>query len=95
VFYIPECGEAYEEIKTKIEDNGGLVVDQHECFTYQIKPGEVKLKAKDFYQGTIYHSKWIDEAIGALADTPNVIGGVKVLSIKDDNFLMESFNNSK
>jgi hypothetical protein len=49
VFYIPECGEAFDLLKQKIEDNGGLVVEQHECFTYQIKPGDVKLKAKDFY----------------------------------------------
>ena len=27
VFYIPECGEAYEMLKSKIEENGGLVVE--------------------------------------------------------------------
>ena len=92
MFYIPECGEAYELLKAKIEENGGLVVEQHECFTYQIKPGEVKLKAKDFYEGTIYHSKWIDEAVDQCESKPTVIGGNKVMAIKDDNFLMECPN---
>ena len=33
-----------------IEEHGGMVVDQHECFTYQIKPNDAKLlKVKDFY----------------------------------------------
>jgi hypothetical protein len=38
MFYVPECGSEYDELKKCIEDNGGLVVEQHECYTYQIKP---------------------------------------------------------
>ena len=63
VFYIPECGEHYDNLKTLIEDHGGMVVDQHECFTYQIRPDQAKLKMKDFYQGQIYLSSWITSAI--------------------------------
>ena len=89
MFYIPECGEAYEDLKRKIEENGGLVVDQHECFTYQVKPDKVLLKAKDFYEGPIYHSRWIDDAIELKKNNPMEIGGNRVMVIKDDNLLME------
>jgi hypothetical protein len=34
VFFVPECGEIYESLKTTIEEHGGILVDQHECFTY-------------------------------------------------------------
>lgn len=51
VFYIPECGEHYDNLKKLIEDHGGMVVDQHECYTFQIKPESAKLKMKDFYFG--------------------------------------------
>lgn len=27
MFYVPECGEEYEDIKRTIEENGGLVVE--------------------------------------------------------------------
>ena len=49
MFYIPKCGEAYDELKDLIEEHGGMVVDKHECFTYQIKPEQAKLKMNDFY----------------------------------------------
>ena len=42
MFYVPEInGERAEDltgVRQLIEEHGGLVVDQHECFTYQIKP---------------------------------------------------------
>jgi len=53
VFFIPEC-EQLPSLRLKIEENGGLVVDQHECFTYQIKPENAMLKARDFYRGILY-----------------------------------------
>ena len=49
MFYIPECGEHYFNLKKLIEDHGGMVVEQHECYTFQIKPESAKLKMKDFY----------------------------------------------
>jgi len=51
MFYIPECGEHYFNLKKLIEDHGGMVVEQHECYTFQIKPESAKLKMKDFYFG--------------------------------------------
>jgi len=74
MFYIPKCGEAYEDTKKKIEENGGIVVDRHECFVYQIKPNKVNLKFSDFYEGPVYHSFWIDDAIKLTKDNPIVIG---------------------
>ena len=51
-------------MKVIIEDNGGLVVEQHECYTYQIKPESAKmLKQRDFYLGDIYLSSWITDSI--------------------------------
>jgi len=42
MFYVPDInGERAEDltdVRRLIEEHGGLVVDQHECFTYQIKP---------------------------------------------------------
>jgi hypothetical protein len=49
VFYIPECGDLFDKLKNTIEEHGGMVVDQHECFTFQIRPDTAKLKMKDFY----------------------------------------------
>lgn len=42
MFYVPECGDDYFELKNLIHSHGGLVVDQHECYTYQIKPEQAK-----------------------------------------------------
>jgi|TARA_B110001450_G_C17449780_1_gene411517 hypothetical protein len=89
VFYIPECGKVYDELKDLIEANGGMVVDQHECFTYQIKPENAKLKMKDFYQGSIYICNWIRDAITNNQASPMTIGGTKMIEKKDDNFLSE------
>lgn len=42
MFYVPDInGERAEDltdVRRLVEEHGGLVVDQHECFTYQIKP---------------------------------------------------------
>lgn len=54
MFFIPECGEIFDQTKKLIEENGGMVVDQHESCTYQIKPQEAKLKMRDFYLGSVY-----------------------------------------
>ncbi len=54
---------AFEEYASLIRRNGGLVVDQHECFSYQIKPESVKTNFSDFYKGNIYSSKWIHDSI--------------------------------
>ena len=54
VFFIPECGEVLSDVRNRIESHGGMLVDQHECFTYQIKPSDAKLKMRDFYAGIIY-----------------------------------------
>lgn len=75
MFYVPEhrpeSGEDYEELKSIIQANGGLVVDQYECYTYQIKPENAKkLKNRDFYQGPIYISTWITETVSSNENTP-------------------------
>jgi hypothetical protein len=79
VFFIPECCEIFDKIKAEIEEHGGMVVDQHECFTYQIKPHKAKLKMKDFYAGAIYQSTWIQKAIERSLNNSNDIGGMKML----------------
>ena len=61
-FYVPQCS-GYQEIADKVIRNGGLVTDQHECFTYQIKPDQVKTGFQEFYLGKIYSSKWRVESI--------------------------------
>jgi len=38
-------------------------VDQHECFTYQIKPEIVRTGFSDYFVGKIYSSKWITDSI--------------------------------
>ena len=88
MFYIPECGEQFDKLKAVIEDHGGMVVDQHECFTYQIRPDAAKLKMKDFYQGKIYQSTWITKAIEKNRDKPMEIGGNKMIAVKDDSFII-------
>lgn len=61
-FYIPRCS-AYDDLNEKIRKNGGLVVDQHECFTYQIKPDGVKIGFSDYFHGRIFSSRWLDDSI--------------------------------
>ena len=39
------------------------MLDQHECFTFQIKPDVVKTGLADYYLGKIYSAKWINESI--------------------------------
>ena len=81
MFYVPRCGQLYEDIKEKIEENGGLVVDFHEVYTYQIRPTTGFFKASDFYQGSIYNTKWLDDAINANSESPMEIGGQKVIEL--------------
>ena len=69
--------------------HGGMVVEQHECFTYQIKPEHAQLKMKDFYQGPIYICTWIKDSITKNKVNPMEIGGTKMIAKKDDNFLSE------
>lgn len=39
------------------------MVEQHECFTYQIKPDNAKTSFSEYYLGKIYSSKWITDSI--------------------------------
>ncbi|CDW79166.1 UNKNOWN [Stylonychia lemnae] len=61
-FYIPQCSQ-FDELKDLIEKHGGRVVEQNECFTYQIKPDQIKTGFENFYKGKIYSSKWIMTSI--------------------------------
>jgi hypothetical protein len=92
VFYIPECGQIYEELKNLIEIHGGMVIEQHECFSFQIKPENAKLKSKDFYQGSIYICSWIRDSINCHNSNPMETGGTKMMAKKEDNFLSECNN---
>lgn len=87
MFFIPECGCEYVDLKKIIIQNGGIVVEQHECFTYQIKPQNAKLKSKDFYEGQIYHSDWITSMVTQNAASPQKICGNLMNDKKDDFFL--------
>lgn len=37
MFYVPACPE-FNKQKEVIESHGGIVVEGHDCSTYQIKP---------------------------------------------------------
>lgn len=67
-----------------------MVVDQHECYTYQIKPQEAKLKMRDFYWGNVYQDSWIKKAISNANGNLNEFGGNQMLQYKDDHFLIEN-----
>jgi hypothetical protein len=54
---------AYKELYDRITKNGGRVVDQHECFTYQIKPDVIKTGFGDFYLGKIFSARWLSECL--------------------------------
>jgi hypothetical protein len=90
VFFIPECGDVLTDTKAKIESHGGILVDQHECFTYQIKPSDAKLKMRDFYSGTIYQSSWLDQAIENQKGDLTNIGGNQMIQLKDDHKLIDN-----
>lgn len=71
MFYVPECGKEYDRLKKKVEEHGGLVVEQHESCTYQLKPeNQPNLKQKDYYAGKIYVEDWITNAIERNESTP-------------------------
>lgn len=61
-FYIPQCS-AYQELHDLVVRNGGRVIDQHECFSYQIKPEQGKTSFQNYYKGDIYSSRWIVQSI--------------------------------
>ena len=63
-FYLPPC-PCFEEYYEKITKNGGIVVDQQECFSFQLRPDNAKAKFSDFYAGKIYSARWIVESIAA------------------------------
>jgi hypothetical protein len=50
-------------LRTLIERNGGRITDQHECFTYQIKPDAKKYTFEHFYKGPLYHEHWIGHSV--------------------------------
>jgi hypothetical protein len=63
MFYIPDVPEA-KEISSQIEKHGGLVVDQHECCSFQIKPNSAQnVGFNAFYMGSIYSETWITDSI--------------------------------
>lgn len=95
MFYIPECGEHYDNMKNLIEENGGLVVDQHECYTIQIKPENAKLKTKDFYNGNVYVSTWITDYLKQKDVNPVEIGGHKLLQTKEDSLIVNNNNKTE
>lgn len=53
----------FDELQDKIKRNGGVVIDQHECHSYQIKPDGLKAGFTEYYSGRIYSSRWIIDSI--------------------------------
>lgn len=41
------------------------MIDQHESFTYQLKPDNEKLGYLSFYKGNIYSARWISESVAS------------------------------
>ena len=54
-------------MKTTIEKHGGCVLQEHECFTFQlIHMSEVQDKRyqrQEYYPGFIYNFRWVLESI--------------------------------
>ena len=66
LFYIPETAKDRDVMVQLIRENGGNIVNFHECFTYQIgTPGNTV--ESDYYPGTVYSFQWIVESIEAKA----------------------------
>ena len=61
VFFLPRV-ESSKELAAEITRHGGLVTDQHECFTYQIKTKE-RLGFTHFFSGQIYSHMWLADSI--------------------------------
>jgi hypothetical protein len=61
-FYFPDS-ETSSDLKKLIEKNGGRTTDQHECFTFQLKPEKSKTDFSYFFKGAIYSAKWILESV--------------------------------
>ena len=59
---MPEC-KSKESIKEVIEDNGGIVYDLFEAYTFQVKPDKEANDAKDFHTGKVFSYKWITDSI--------------------------------
>jgi len=66
VFYLHN-DEEIDRLTRIIEDNGGLVTDLHECFTYQIcKPtDEGDLMSHLFFAGNVYSADWLTNSVKA------------------------------
>jgi len=64
MFYLPDVPES-KGIKELIEKSGGLVLDQHECCSIQLKPEGVldNVGLNNFYRGEIYSSVWIVDSV--------------------------------
>lgn len=64
LFYIPETVKDRDTMVQLIRENGGNIVNFHECFTYQVgTPGNTN--EQDYYPGTVYSFQWIVESIEA------------------------------
>lgn len=63
-----------------------MVVDQHECCTYQVRPENVKsLKFKDYYEGPIYSDVWIQQSISKVKEGSTVLGGEKFIQCRKEH----------
>lgn len=59
---MPQC-DHYQKLKDLIEDNGGLVCDVYEAYSFQIKPDKYCKEPSFFYTGKVYSDKWIYDSI--------------------------------
>jgi hypothetical protein len=61
-FYVPDCKQR-EVLKETIEENGGIVYDVFEAYSYQIKPDNECENPEEFFTGKIYSANWIHDSI--------------------------------
>ena len=64
LFYIPENMKDRETMVEVIKQNGGNIVNFHECFSFQIGTPANTIE-KDYFPGTVYSFQWIVESIEA------------------------------
>lgn len=68
-FYIPSNSKFFHFMKQTIESHGGKVLQEHECFTFQIihtsESTNKSYQIEEYYSGFIYDFRWITESIKA------------------------------
>jgi len=62
LFFIPEAVKDRDTMVELIKENGGNIVQFHECFTYQLGPPD-NAKGYGYYQGPVYSFQWIIESV--------------------------------